>query len=91
MNWLQGLNSIRLSKHYCRPAPFMETTCILLFVHNLEVVSRRKCLENSLLIKSKANANSDDTDDISNDDDTDDISNEAVAGPEEESFYILFR
>ena len=43
------------------------------------------------MIKSKANANSDDSDDVSNDDDTDDISNEAVAGPEEESFYILLR
>ena len=40
------------------------------------------------MIKSKANANSDDTDDISNDDNTDDISNEAVAGPEEESFIF---
>ena len=40
------------------------------------------------MIKSKANANSDDTDDISNGDNTDDISNEAVAGPEEESFIF---
>ena len=40
------------------------------------------------MIKSKANPNSDNTDDISNEVDPDDISNEAVAGPEEESFYI---
>ena len=38
--------------------------------------------------KSKANANSDDTDDISNDDGTDDISNEAVAGPDEDASKI---
>ena len=57
------------------------------FVHNLEVVSRNNVQLSNLLIKPKSNANSDGTDDISNEVDTDDISNEAVAGPEEESFY----